>query len=154
MSTPVYMVIRTANFNGNLVPPFRVQSWHFQILQEREFFANDNVNWHCVANPFCNGRNAYMAMITAEVARDDETTVRIVSQLRTQVEDAQQDLRALVAADVQRLMSYGGDISLRYVAGDEVNGIQERPWVNSLTVIHFDSQYIRYHVHDVNAHTA
>jgi len=158
MSTPVYMVIRTANRSENIVPGFVVQSWRFQNLQERAFFADASVNWHCVANPFYNGVHASMAMITAKVIRDDETTVRIASQPREQREEAEQDLRALLATELQQLM-LRGNIRLDFTVGMLQPGDDGPIWIETMAIIQADSEgpqrrYFRYDIGTVNAHTA
>jgi len=160
MSTPVYMVIRTANKSENIAPVFVVQSWRFQNLQERAFFADQSVNWHCVANPFYNGVHASMAMITARVARDDETTTRIASQSREQREEAEQDLRALLATELQQLM-LRGNIRLDFTVGMQLPlpGDDGPIWIDTMAVIQAGSEgpqrrYFRYDIGTVNAHTA
>ncbi|KAI4955966.1 hypothetical protein J4E91_000176 [Alternaria rosae] len=111
---PAYMVIRTTNQSEDLIPPVRVRSQRFQYLQERDFFANQNINRHCVTNPFFIGDSS-MTMITAEVARDVETIVRIISKPTLQSMAAEQDLREQVAAGVQTFMLCG-NLTLDFVA--------------------------------------
>ncbi|KAI4929486.1 uncharacterized protein J4E92_005150 [Alternaria infectoria] len=158
MSTRVYMVIRTANRSENIVPGFVVQSWRFQNLQERAFFADERVNWHCVANPFNNGVHASMAMITAKVLRDDETTVRIASQPREQREEAEQDMRALLATELQQLM-LRGNIRLDFTVRTLAPGDDGPMWIETMAIIQAGSEgpqrrYFRYDIGTVDVHTA
>ena len=148
MSIPVYMVTRTTNQSEDLIPVVRVRSQRFQNLEERQFFANQNINWNCVLNPYFNGDKS-MAIITAEIARDVETTVMIVRNPRRQIMEAEQDLREVVAASVQELMPRG-NLTLDFNAG---NG-----WADRIAIIRYGLGFQRYHVrfqiHGVNAHTA
>jgi len=142
------MVIRTSNQSEDLIPIVRVRSQRFQNLEERQFFANQNINWNCVLNPCFMGDKG-MAMITAEIARDVETTVMIVSNPRRQSMEAEQDLRQAVAACVQTLMP-PGSLTLDFIAGND--------WADRIAIIRygleFQRQHVRFQIHGVNAHTA
>jgi len=148
MSIPVYMVTRTTNQSEDLIPVVRVRSQRFQNLEERQFFANQNINWNCVLNP-CFVGDGGMAMITAEVARDVETSIMILSKPKRTSIEAEQDLREEVAAAVQELMPCG-NLTLDFNAG---NG-----WADRIAIIRHGSGFQRYHIrfqiHSVNAHTA
>ncbi|KAI4692230.1 uncharacterized protein J4E84_003199 [Alternaria hordeiaustralica] len=149
-TVPVFIVIRSTDAVAD-TPTIRVASLPFCDPVTYPFITDMGVIWHMVANPFYAGQDG-MAMITADMDRDDKRTVKIVNDPRLEMVDAERDLRRLVASELEGLMLIGG-VDLKYIPGMNIDGVEK---TGGLAIIDHGSglkrQWTRYAIRQVDAH--
>jgi hypothetical protein len=153
-TVPAYVVIRTENTRDEM-PLVRVQSRRFQNLDERAFFDDHSIDWYLVANPFYKGQDA-MAMIVAYIGREDQTTVTLINKPRSKRAEAEHDLRNLVTADLQGLMSCS-NVTLHFETGTEIKETPGLRYVECLASVSHGPmagrRHVWYTIRCVDAHT-
>ena len=150
-TVPVYIVVRSSRMNSR-TPLIRVRSRRFHNPDDYPFFQDTSIVWHMVMNPvYAAQENVQVAILTAEVDRDSQTTVRIAEKPKLGMAEAKRDLRRLMILEMGVLME-AGNMRLNFIPGTGLadgNGdmvVFDHP-------LGLQHEWIWYTIRTVHAHT-